>query len=588
MATEQPAAPAPGGEKVEIDEITRGLGYPPNSAQHNLHQKHVTVELNHLMSYIDLQNTDVDGLFNWVNLNLMNLAYHFPNEQILHFCHSALLDFVAGEPVKVKSAAAICSLFQNGLITAAEKDALILHFLERSLREPHNAAALAQPTVQDAKTKRTLKKKKADGTEVEGDNAATDGGDETMGGAGEADRPEGLGISLTEQMKRILRYAEARGAPMHASPEEENLQGGPAYVPEGRGMPAGSPSMANAHAHNVSASKPTTRAKGAKKATRHPPGSPSAHHHHEHIHRGPSGSPVAHIHLTGVLRDAFNVSIGETGRAALKTMLSHRCKTDPICKEKVMQIGQIKYAKLQELLQMAQACGLEREIQSLQRQHNDRTAHRQRYRKRPRPGAGPGDMGVDDDGDYDDDGEWGSHFGDDASDGGQGLSQAQAAHHAYHTAMAESHRERELAEAADHPDPTSEDLDEEPRAANSLPESPVQENASASASASASAAAAVEKAGGASAASAAAEGAVQMQAQPTTENEDVGDAAGSRTSVQPSSGAAASGNVDASPREGLNPGSPSYPMMGIGASGSGAGAEAGSVDKPIDPNAPLM
>uniref|UniRef100_A0A0G4F598 RING-type domain-containing protein n=1 Tax=Chromera velia CCMP2878 TaxID=1169474 RepID=A0A0G4F598_9ALVE len=120
-----------------------------------------------LMAQIDLQNTEIDGLFDWWGHNMTNLASCFPNDKTLHFCCAVLFDFIASTAVKVKSVAATCCLWQTGFISEDEKNAVVLHFLERSLKDGLPAEKVA---------------------------------------AGGLTR--GVGMQIPDQMRRILFYAD--------------------------------------------------------------------------------------------------------------------------------------------------------------------------------------------------------------------------------------------------------------------------------------------------------------------------------------------------------------------------------------------
>uniref|UniRef100_A0A0G4HQ53 Uncharacterized protein n=1 Tax=Chromera velia CCMP2878 TaxID=1169474 RepID=A0A0G4HQ53_9ALVE len=372
-------------ERCETEEMKAALGYP----QRYINPK-ILEELTYLMGHIDLFTTDVVGLFQWASGHVMSWAHHFPNRHILRVCHSALFSSLTGDRWKLKSLAATCSLFQNKLITPVERDRLILNLLERAVGSPHTHTHRQRQTQQAAldgdssacsvvpgagegmdvrggPLKRTRMGEGGQGDEEkekgkeQGDVGSSEGiglrqsidgqihtglsGLPYSGRSGHADREEwgekpnedqaaDLRGESSDQLERIFLHAAAKGAPLHAEPLDDDAGECPSPIP---------PSPAD---DDLS-----------------PPSHSSL--------RGPSGRALS---LMG--RSAGSGGVGLQGRAALKTMLSEKCRQNPKCRDRVLRINQIKYATLPQLIQMAMICGLEAEVRALQRQHASRTTRR--------------------------------------------------------------------------------------------------------------------------------------------------------------------------------------------------------------------
>uniref|UniRef100_A0A0G4HFD8 Uncharacterized protein n=1 Tax=Chromera velia CCMP2878 TaxID=1169474 RepID=A0A0G4HFD8_9ALVE len=124
----------------EIREMIRGLEYGENL---DLHQKRVLNEFTYLLGSIDLEQTDLKGIRDWISSSWADLSPLFPIE-LRAYCHDGLLGFISEQPVRVKSAAAICAMFQFGTVSEEEKDRFLLHFLQRFLQAPGKPSSLSK------------------------------------------------------------------------------------------------------------------------------------------------------------------------------------------------------------------------------------------------------------------------------------------------------------------------------------------------------------------------------------------------------------------------------------------------------------
>eukprot|EP00919_Chromeraceae_sp_WS-2016_P050985 GHVR01120826.1.p1 GENE.GHVR01120826.1~~GHVR01120826.1.p1 ORF type:complete len:551 (-),score=197.88 GHVR01120826.1:12-1664(-) len=314
---------------TEVREVFNALNF---TSDINESQLHILRQLEHLMLNIDLANTDLPSLFQWINLNLVSLANDLPNGAKLEHCHSSFFNVLTTQQPKVKIMAAVCSLYQSNVFTDAEKNQVTIHFIRQALEQ-------YPPPVDDLSRFTPVGRFEGNGTDVGFymyDDAWSGGGGGRRGRGGggrRRSRPQDFDTGDVDISSQDLAYG---------------------------GYGASSSFVSTDNTCDVNAARRRRRTDTA--AT--------------------MAAAAALSNVSGEIDaeyrdvDVLSLQIGEAGRASLKSLISQRCRELPVYKSRVAQIGQVKYAKLADLLRMAKECDLVPQVVALHKAHMSRPKQR--------------------------------------------------------------------------------------------------------------------------------------------------------------------------------------------------------------------
>uniref|UniRef100_A0A0G4I3U9 Uncharacterized protein n=1 Tax=Chromera velia CCMP2878 TaxID=1169474 RepID=A0A0G4I3U9_9ALVE len=325
--------------------------------------------------HMDLHLVDIPGLFLWVSRTLGEMdANTLPAP--LEECHSCLCTMLSREETKMKAVAAVCSSSHLKNITPRQTTSLLQHFIGKALKTYSKVYTgereVRSPTVGSGGPRTPSRQADEDMGVGMGDCAGAAAA-AASGASRGTPTPERVALRkrkpnpFTTGPQASYLVGKSRLPPPDEEEDDEDFGDGDGEdVGEEDGSSGGKGQGAGVR--KKKRGSPLTAQVGMAQTAVEAAG-------------GFTGDALTGFEMTD--EDLAKLHIGESGRAQLKSLISQKCRAQPELKARILELGQVKYARLHDLLKMARACNLWPEVLRLHHLHITRPKASVNRRMRP-------------------------------------------------------------------------------------------------------------------------------------------------------------------------------------------------------------